>query len=152
MFKKILVPVDGSDFAYLAAQRAVFMAAKQGGMVTLLHVINHSRDSRGINLRPAPKNEQIDQLEIEGLALLEKVRANLELIRAAEHDDNIIIESELAWGNPAEVIVEKAKSGGYNLIVMGSRGLGALSSLLLGSVSERVVKMAPCQVLIVRGE
>lgn len=152
MFKKILVPVDGSDFAYLAAQRAEFMAAKQGGIVTLLHVINYGQSSRGNHLRPSLKHEHMDQLEQEASALLAKVKANLELIQAADKDKNVTLESELAWGNPAEVIVEKAKSGGYNLIVMGSRGLGAISGLLLGSVSDRVVKLAPCPVLIVRGE
>lgn len=151
MFKKILVPVDGSDYAYLAAQRAIFMAAKQGGLVTLLHVINYGQSSRGNHLRPSLKNEHMDQLEQEASALLGQVKTNLDLIQAADKDERVLVESELAWGNPSEVIVEKAKGGGYNLIVMGSRGLGAISGLLLGSVSDRVVKLAPCPVLIVRG-
>ncbi len=152
MFKKILVPIDGSDFAYLAAQRAVFMAVKNGGMVTLLHVINYGQGSRGNYIRPSLKNELMDQLEHDGKLLLDKVFTNLELIQGADKYDRISIATELAWGNPSEVIVEKARSGGYDLIVMGSRGLGAISGLLLGSVSDRVVKLAPCPVLIVRGE
>jgi len=150
MFKKILVPVDGSDFADLAAQRAVFIAVKHGGMITLLHVINNGSSNRSGHLRHSLKNNNKDELEQEGLSLLSQVKSNLQAIQAAEQNSQVCIETELAWGNPADVIVEKARQGGYNLIVMGSRGLGAISSLLLGSVSDRVVKMAPCPVLIVR--
>jgi nucleotide-binding universal stress UspA family protein len=86
------------------------------------------------------------------LSLLSEVKSNLQAIQAADQSTPVCIETELAWGHPADVIVEKARQGGYHLIVMGSRGLGAISSLLLGSVSDRVVKLAPCPVLIVRGD
>ncbi|HCF50883.1 MAG TPA: universal stress protein [Syntrophomonas sp.] len=152
MFKKILVPVDGSDFADLAAQRAVFMAVKHGGRITLLHIINTAQNNRGGYLRPASKNNPTHEREQEGLALLSEVKSNLEAIQAADQSEKVCIETELAWGNPADVIVEKAQKGGFNLIVMGSRGLGAISGLLLGSVSDRVAKLAPCPVLIVRGD
>jgi nucleotide-binding universal stress UspA family protein len=53
-------------------------------------------------------------------------------------------------GNVAEIIVETAGEEGFDLIVMGSRGLGGLQHLMLGSVAEAVTRRAPCPVLIVR--
>jgi nucleotide-binding universal stress UspA family protein len=127
------------------------MAITHGGMVTLLHVINYGQSSRG-HLRPYMKTEHMDTLEQQGLDLLAKVKSDLESIQVVDKDETVAIETMLAWGNPADVIVEKAREKEYNLIVMGSRGLGAISGLLLGSVSDRVVKLAPCPVLIIRND
>jgi nucleotide-binding universal stress UspA family protein len=55
---------------------------------------------------------------------------------------------KMAYGEPADKIVAEAKEGAYDLIVVGSRGLGPLGQLLFGSVSARVVKTAPCSVLV----
>lgn len=148
MFKKILVPIDGSDFSTLAAQKALFMAVKHEAAITLLHVIPdpHSGKHKA-NMKP----EQVEALESEGHAILEQIRSLLETINP-EEEGKIGLKTELSWGHPAEVIIEKARLESMDLIVMGSRGLGALSGLLLGSVSDRVSKMAPCPVLIVREE
>lgn len=128
------------------------MAIKHGGMITLLHVIHYGQGSRGSHLRPAMKNEHLDALEQQGLDLLARVKSDLETIQVADKEEKVAIETVLAWGNPADVIVEKAREIKFHLIVMGSRGLGAISGLLLGSVSDRVIKLAPCPVLIVRDE
>jgi nucleotide-binding universal stress UspA family protein len=60
------------------------------------------------------------------------------------------IHSGILEGSPAEAIIEVAKTSKSDLIVMGSRGLGQLAGLLLGSTSQKVVAHAPCPVLIVR--
>jgi len=60
------------------------------------------------------------------------------------------IHTELIEGDPAEVLIEVAQTRETNVIVMGSRGLGKLAGLLLGSTSQKVVSHAPCAVLIVR--
>jgi len=60
------------------------------------------------------------------------------------------IRTELIEGNPTEVIIEIAQMHNSNIIVMGSRGLGKLAGLLLGSTSQKVVTRAPCPVLVVR--
>ncbi len=62
----------------------------------------------------------------------------------------VFVEIELAEGEPVDEIVKKAKRGQFDLIVMGARGLGTLKKLLIGSVSEGVLKKAPCPVLIVK--
>ena len=57
---------------------------------------------------------------------------------------------KLAEGRPADKIVEAAKEGSFNLIVIGSRGLGGIKEFFLGRASDRVVDEAPCPVLIVK--
>ena len=148
MFKKILVPIDGSDFSTLAAQKALFMALKHEATITLLHVIP---DPHGGKHKTNMKPEQVEALESEGHAILQQVRSLLETINP-EEEGKVSLEAELSWGHPADVIIEKARLDSIDMIVMGSRGLGALSGLLLGSVSDRVSKLAPCPVLIVREE
>ena len=59
------------------------------------------------------------------------------------------IDQLTVWGTPEKAISEIA-SKGYDLVVMGSRGLGTISSLFLGSVSERVLRQSTCPVLIVK--
>ena len=53
-------------------------------------------------------------------------------------------------GHPADAIIDAAEQGGYDLIIVGSRGLNAVARFLTGSVSSRVVAHAPCSVLVVR--
>ena len=150
MFKDF-VPIDGSDFAYLLHTGCIH-GSQTWRHDHIVHVINSESNHRSGRLRPSLKNDHSDELERAGLSLLSEVKSNLQAIQAADQSTPVCIETELAWGHPADVIVEKARQGGYHLIVMGSRGLGAISSLLLGSVSDRVVKLAPCPVLIVRGD
>jgi nucleotide-binding universal stress UspA family protein len=61
-----------------------------------------------------------------------------------------ISHSEIISGNPAEAIVERARSEGYDLLVMGTHGRTGVQHLLVGSVAEKVVRLAPCPVLTVR--
>jgi nucleotide-binding universal stress UspA family protein len=60
------------------------------------------------------------------------------------------VTATLKVGRPAEKIIEAAKDGNHDLIVMGNRGLGGIKQLFLGSVSDRVADEAPCPVLIVK--
>jgi nucleotide-binding universal stress UspA family protein len=54
-----------------------------------------------------------------------------------------------AWGDPAEVIIEAAAREKADIVVVGRRGRGRLSALLLGSVSQKVASLAPCTVVVV---
>jgi nucleotide-binding universal stress UspA family protein len=54
------------------------------------------------------------------------------------------------WGTPAQVIINLARNQACDLIVMGSRGLSKMSGLFLGSVSDRVAKVAPCPVMLIK--
>ncbi|HCF50881.1 MAG TPA: universal stress protein, partial [Syntrophomonas sp.] len=60
------------------------------------------------------------------------------------------INTTTVWGTPERIIINEITARGYDLVVMGSRGLGTFSGLLLGSVSDRVLRQASCPVLIVK--
>ncbi len=82
--------------------------------------------------------------------VLDSCRQILEEVETKVKAANVEVTCETAEGNPAEVIVKKSKEGKFDLIVMGARGLSGLKKILVGSVSEGVVKNAACPVLIVK--
>jgi len=145
MFKHILVPVDGSDFSTNAAKKAVIIAQKHGSKITLLHVINHSQL---FSMGPPQSLPVITDVMIEGVRKgAEKI---LEDTLQAMEPTEVEVDTGIEWGTPAQVIINLARSQTCDLIVMGSRGLGAVSGLLLGSVSDRVAKVAPCPVMLIK--
>ncbi|WP_027365320.1 universal stress protein [Desulfotruncus alcoholivorax] len=140
MYKRILVAVDGSDIAQKAVKHAAEIALKFESAVTLLHVVSP--------LPAAIRNsvfEQklIDEIMKDGLQTLDKAKSDI-------IEFNVQADTEMKVGDPSTEICMKAKDEQYDLIVIGSRGLGALSGFIMGSVSRRVVRHAPCPVLVVR--
>lgn len=134
---RILVPVDGSE----QANKAAAWAARTGGAVTLIHV--HVLDSASTISLAHQSAEEIRAVEDRHAApLFESARAAMGDV--APVDEVVVI------GDAREEIVGKAKSDGFDQIVMGSRGRSQLKELLLGSVSEHVLRHAPCPVTIVR--
>lgn len=145
MYRKILVPVDGSEKASKAALHAAELASKMGSEITLFHVVpslppyvNTSPDRFG-NIQQAI----MDEFQKHGQDILSQVKSDL-------IGYNLNIKSEIAVGQPADEILNRVKEQGYDLLVMGSRGLGEIKGYLMGSVSNRVARHASCPVLIVR--
>ncbi|MBC7076247.1 MAG: universal stress protein [Syntrophomonadaceae bacterium] len=145
MFDNILVPVDGSDYSNNAVKKAVAIAEKYDSNITLLHVISHSQIA---NIVPPQTLPVVTEEMLEGLTQVGK-----EILEEAHKiigPKKLNVSVELAWGSPAQVILEKANSKPYDLIIIGSRGRGGISGLLLGSVSDRVAHLASCPVMIVK--
>lgn len=140
MFGRILVPVDGSDFSFKAVKAAASIAEKYGSQVTLLYVVDvPSRNPRYTPELAMIPESVIDDLEREGKNILVKARAEFKEIKVNE---------VVRVGHPAGEILNEAGNG-YDLIVIGSRGLGELKGFLLGSVSDRVSHHAGCPVMII---
>ncbi len=136
--KHMLVGVDGSEYSLAAVQAAAKLAAERHiKSVTLINVIPVAVSTLGVTVVAAPPED------IEAWALFDKPKA---LLQAAGVDAKLLLRE----GDPAEEIVNAAKEGGYDLIVVGHRGLSPVRAFLLGSVSNRVVAHAPCSVLVVR--
>ncbi|MEN6350041.1 MAG: universal stress protein [Syntrophomonas sp.] len=145
MFKNILIPVDGSDYSYSAAQVGAAIAEKFGGHIQFLHVIDLSAlasYSMGGTMLPTLSDSMIAEWQRNGEEVLATVRAMI-------GEEGAACQYELVWGSPAQVIAEKA-SRGCDLIVMGSRGKGAISEIFLGSVSHRISHTVKCPVLLVK--
>ena len=138
MIKNILVPVDGSEGADRAIEKAVMLAQICAAKLNFLYVAN------------------INQLAINAVlsdAILDSVTkaGNVILDRALEMvPEGVAKESFSDTGSPAVVILDFAEANDIDLIVMGSRGLGVVKGVLLGSVSQYVVEQSKCPVLVVK--
>lgn len=146
MFAKILLPSDGSESALSAAGAAALLAQKFGSTVTILHVFSLPTSSApiigapGIDLDAATVNKFAEEVHD---AVARRTGKVLE-----DHGITYTVEQEI--GHPAETIVHMAERGGYDLIVIGSRGLSEIKSFFLGSTSDKVSHHAHCPVLIVK--
>ena len=140
MFGKILLAVDGSDHALHSARMAGNLARSMNSSeVRIVVAYNHVPSYLGEpNMQAA-----IDARLVEANAILEDAIGALGVIPAEVH-------TELIEGSPAEAIIDVASTRHSDVIVMGSRGLGKLAGLLIGSTSQKVLSHAPCPVLIIR--
>ena len=139
MFKNILVGVDGSDYAYKAAVLAGEMARC---MQADLYIVSC--------FEPVPAylgEPNLQQAITEHIANAETV-LEIALEKLGVVPGNV--HKEVIEGSPADTILSVAKVRGVDLIVMGTRGLGRISALMLGSQSQKVVSQADCPVMLVR--
>jgi nucleotide-binding universal stress UspA family protein len=140
MFKNILLAVDGSEHALRAAQVAADLArSHQASTLRLVAVYD-----------PIPPYLGEPNFQIILDAQLKEADNNLERSLQAVGEIPGEIKTEVLQGPPAEAILDVAKTRECDLIVMGSRGLGQLTGLLLGSQSHKVLQHADCPVLIVK--
>lgn len=143
----ILVPTDFSDQARTALRRALQLAAALGGKIVLLHAIDSGRTVASAVVAGFPELEDVGGGQREAASA--KLR---ELAEGADPGLRTIERTATSDEPPVEAILDRARRDGADLIVMGSHGRGGVARLLLGSVAERVVRLAPCDVLIARGE
>jgi nucleotide-binding universal stress UspA family protein len=143
MIERILVPSDGSEGSSVAARYAAELAGSFGARVTVLHVVEMPRIP---DYFFRMKESEIRDEFIEG------GKAVLGLTQKIFVQSGISANTDLREGRPGDVIPQVAREGGFDLIVIGSRGVGAAESMLMGSVSEQVARKAPCPVLIVRSD
>ena len=144
MYKKILVPIDGSKQSETAENTAIELAKLMGGEVTLIHVLMPPTQYMAIS------GEGPITISQDMMNLWEENGQKLVDSRIAKYENcGVKVNTLLFMGHPADTICQKAKDGKFDLIVIGSRGLGAIKGYLLGSVSDRVSHHANCSVLIV---
>ena len=137
--KKILAAVDGSLASIHAAKKALELAQATQAEVTLIHVQPPS-----VLPGDAPLAPMVDLREAElarGAAVLKDVAGTLE---------NAKVKSLNLLGAPAETIADTAMDDGYDLVVVGNKGRGAVSRVLLGSVADRLVHICKRPVMVVR--
>ena len=136
--RNILIAVDGSKYSIAAVEAAAKLAAERGiEKVTLLNVIPTTPTPVGPMPTAAPPED------VEAWEVFDKPR---EILQKAGVKALLLLRE----GDPAEEIVRVAKEEGFDLIVVGHRGLSPVKAFLVGSVSNRVVSHAPCSVLVVR--
>jgi nucleotide-binding universal stress UspA family protein len=147
MYRKILVPVDGSEASTLGLREAAKLAKACGATLKAIHVVN---DLVLVNTAYFPQSfydQTIAALRQGGKKVLESAQATARA-NAAE----LQVELLDTIGGPADQIIEHAKTWGADLIVMGTHGRRGLRRLALGSDAEMVLRASPVPVLFVRGK
>jgi nucleotide-binding universal stress UspA family protein len=144
MFKRILVPIDGSASSDKALALALQVARDGGGTVRLLHDLDELMFLTGSG------TEGVNMMQIA------RDQGNTVLGRAAEAAKaaGVTVETQLVeepGRRLGEVVAEQATKWGADLIVVGTYGRRGISRMVLGSGAEQVVRLAPVPVLTVRG-
>lgn len=145
-FKRILVPIDFSECSRVAVRQAIDLAEKYGAALELFHAYEppYYVGDVLIQIPDKPALSVHDYIRESAQKLLDEMLSGIEGLDKVPH------ASDLVAGVPADAILEKCQSVEYDLIVMGTHGRRGLSHLLMGSVAERVIRQAPCPVLVLR--
>ena len=122
---KILVGVDGSDYSTWALMEAISIAKKFSGHVQVITIYKRGH------------KDEATKTQLKAKQLLEEEKIDSSL-------------SAILGSNPSRAMVDTCKNEKFDLIVVGSRGLGSAAAFLLGSVSKKVVSKASCNVLVVK--
>ena len=150
LINKILVPVDGSEHADKAVALASDLGGKYRARLTLLQVMKRA----GTDIVPEGlrRYAELERVELTERAVLRTLAR--EILEEAQKQARArgVEEAELVIevGDPARVILDYASTHDIDLIVMGSRGLGEVRGLLLGSVSHKVAHLAQCTCVTVK--
>lgn len=147
MYKRILVPVDGSHTSTRGLREAVQLAKDHKARLRLLHVVDESV----LTLNPEAAGgggEFIDSLLDAGKQILKNAGALVE--RHGVKAETAMYEN--LSGRVAELILDEARKWRADIIVMGTHGRRGISHVLLGSDAETVVRSSPIPVLLVRGK
>lgn len=137
-----LVPIDFSEYSLHALEYAVELAGILHARLTLLHVIQ-SLPVGGTDMGVTLPYAYIENLE-------EDLRRSLESYRERITAEGLLSEVAIVHGVPFQEIIETAKARQVDLIIMGTHGRTGIRHVLLGSVAEKVVRLAPCPVLVTR--
>lgn len=174
MFNNILVANDGSEHAYKAISVAANLASKYDAKLIVLHVLMHGKVPEGFRrmaevehlMDPVkPRVTEVSNVPNTLAAMLNDVDSHITESRFYEFLGDKIIEdstriasengakdiaTHIAIGDAAGKIVQHANDEQADLIVMGTRGLGEIKGMLMGSVTHKVTQLAKCPCMIVR--
>jgi nucleotide-binding universal stress UspA family protein len=138
--RRVLVAIDGSEPAVRAARMGADVAARFGAGVTLVYVVPR------LLLPPDVYGLTVEELEREHAAHGQEV---LRSAFVALSGTGVEVDTRVLSGPPAETLAEAAAAPDVDLVVVGSRGQGAVKRVLLGSVSDRLVHICPKPILVV---
>jgi nucleotide-binding universal stress UspA family protein len=141
MFNRIMLATDFSPACDAAARATLSLATAYGADVLLLHVVSFVYYDVAYANIPHAEDEARRSAEKQLAALADSMETSY--VRA---------RTVVRCGKPGETIVDCAREEGVELIIVGAHGRHGLSRMLVGSVAERVARLAPCHVLTVKAE
>jgi nucleotide-binding universal stress UspA family protein len=143
LFDRILVAVDGSEPSLRALEQAVDLSLQLGSEITVVSVVNEMKlpFSAEFGLWARKSHEELVRKVLEGL--------NSAILSIREDHPELKIEARIEEGRPAKKITELAEKERFDLIVVGRRGNGLVDHLIMGSVTNEVVRISNKPVLVV---
>ncbi len=151
MSRKFVVAVDGSEHGWKALDLAADLARLAGAQLIVVHVIRPEPVPKGLEeyarLEGIPP-EELRARYLEGRRIGDRIIEDA-IVRAHEKGATDVTGRVLE-GDTVEEIVNAARAEGAEMLFVGSRGLSDLTGLLLGSVSHKVLQLAPCTAVAVR--
>jgi len=136
-FDRIIIPIDGSEYSKRAAYKAITIAKNTDVEVYAIHIIHHNL----LLIHP----ELFQTVE---KRFIEDAKEFLQEIDTMGKKSGIRIQKKIIQGIPYEEIIKFADK--KNLIVIGNKGKTGLDKVFIGGVAEKVIRYAPCDVLIVK--
>ena len=140
--RKICCPVDFSETSKAALEMAADLASQFDAELTVLHVVEDANPL-------LPQGRVFVTSEFFQPVLDKANRSLREWLQLAEGRGKIKVDGRVVTGVPFAEILQFVEQGKFDLIVMGTEGRTGLTHLVFGSVAERVLRMAPCPVLVV---
>jgi len=140
IFNKALVPVNNSDLSGRVAAKAAELVKKGFVNSVVLFSVWEADEIDYSKLFSADKEAE---LKAAAQAVLDKYKS-------AFIQESIAAQFVRAGGDPADLIIREVEKGDYDLIIMGSRRLNKAQELLFGSVSDRVTRLVPLPILIIK--
>ncbi len=148
---KFLVAIDGSQASHKALQTAINLAKPAAAAISVVTILEPLRDYYPELIMPtgdwvswqAHPNPELEK------AMVEKGRSLLQEAENTCKNADVACETSLEFGSPRDLICKLAGND-VDILVIGSRGLGSVERLMLGSVSDYIIHHAPCPVLVVR--
>lgn len=142
MAQRILVPTDFSPDADRALEYAIELAKALPARLTFLHVIHFTPMTTG----------EMFAYSLEGYlnAMESEAQKQMQSILERVHQNGLEGETSIVQGIPFQCIIDIAEDQAVDLIVMGTHGRTGLTHALMGSVAEKVARLAPCPILITR--
>lgn len=150
-FGRILVPVDGSQFARKALFHAIALAKRFGSKVHVIIIVDPSEFPPGMLLGLLQKDKELGKSIARFMAAV-KTQARREVLAdvAVCKSKGVDARYEILSGRPVEMILQYARGKKIDLIVIGSQGLHGLGRIkVIGSVSRKVSELSPCAVMLV---
>lgn len=148
MVFKLLIATDGSKFSNHAVDYAINMAKESKYEVIALYVMN----LKHFEIYALAHHDDITGYEDEDIKLKKEGEDALAYVKQKGAEAGVPVTVKMLRGYPPEQIMKLAKDEGVNMIVVGHLGRTGIERILLGSVTEAIVRNAPCPVLVVRGK
>lgn len=150
MYRKILLPTDGSENAEKAGRHALWIASTTNAEIMVLNVFESPNIAvLPFSVLPGTDEGLYEQLMEEGHGIAEDFREKLEEIKLKGKYQNIKINTIVREGKPYNEILKTVIENGSDLVVMGASGRHGIDRITLGSVTERVVRGSKAPVMVI---